>query len=107
MHIVVLNNGKGAIFNMLKGLEKSPVRDSFISGAHQTTAQGICKQNNIRYLKATNMEEMQKGIDSLLNKKSTRPVLLEIFTDPVEDERIIKSYYQILKNEKLANDKRV
>ena len=53
------------------------------------------------------MEEMQKGIDSLLNKKSTRPVLLEIFTDPVEDERIIKSYYQILKNEKLANDKRV
>jgi 2-succinyl-5-enolpyruvyl-6-hydroxy-3-cyclohexene-1-carboxylate synthase len=92
---------------MLKGLEQSPVRDSFISGAHHTTAQGICKQNNIRYMKATNMEEMQQCVDTLLNKKSTRPVLLEIFTDADEDERVVKTYYQILKNEKLANDKRV
>ena len=107
LHIIVLNNGKGAIFNLLKGLEQSPVRDSFISGAHQTTAQGICKQNNIRYMKATNMEEMQQGIDSLLNKKSTRPMLLEIFTDAAEDERVIKTYYQILKNEKLANDQKL
>ena len=107
LHIVVLNNGKGGIFNMLKGLEQSPVRDSFISGAHHTTAQGICKQNNIRYMKATNMEEMQQCVDTLLNKKSTRPVLLEIFTDADEDERVAKTYYQILKNEKLANDKRV
>ena len=107
LHIIVLNNGKGGIFNMLKGLEQSPVRDSFISGAHHTTAQGICKQNNIRYMKATNMEEMQQCVDNLLNKKSTRPVLLEIFTDADEDERVAKTYYQILKNEKLANDKRV
>ena len=107
LHIIVLNNGKGGIFNMLKGLEQSPVRDSFISGAHHTTAQGICKQNNIRYMKATNMEEMQQCVDTLLNKKSTRPVLLEIFTDADEDERVAKTYYQILKNEKLANDKRV
>ena len=107
LHIIVLNNGKGGIFNMLKGLEQSPARDSFISGAHHTTAQGICKQNNIRYMKATNMEEMQQCVDTLLNKKSTRPVLLEIFTDADEDERVAKTYYQILKNEKLANDKRV
>ena len=107
LHIIVLNNGKGAIFNLLKGLEQSPARDKYVAAQHQTTAQGICKQNNIRYMKATNMEEMQKGIDTLLNKKSTRPVLLEVFTDSEEDERVIKSYYQILKNEKLANDKRV
>ena len=107
LHIIVLNNGKGGIFNMLKGLEQSPVRDSFVAAAHQTTAQGICKQNNIRYMKATNIEEMQQCIDTLLNKKTNRPVLLEIFTDAAEDERIIKTYYQILKNEKLENDKRV
>ncbi|WP_028904514.1 2-succinyl-5-enolpyruvyl-6-hydroxy-3-cyclohexene-1-carboxylic-acid synthase [Prevotella sp. P6B4] len=107
LRIVVLNNGKGGIFNLLKGLENSPVRDKFVAAEHQTTAQGICKQNNVRYMKATNLEEMQQGIDSLLNKKSTRPVLLEIFTDAAEDERVIKTYYQILKNEKLANDQKL
>ena len=104
LRIVVLNNGKGAIFNMLKGLEQSPARDTLVAAAHKTTAQGICKQNNVRYLKATNMEEMQKGIDTVLNKKSNRPILLEVFTDSDEDERVIKSYYQLLKNEKLANN---
>ena len=107
LHIIVLNNGKGAIFNMLKGLEQSPARDKFVAAEHQTSAQGICKQNNIRYIKATNMEEMQKGIDTLLNKKFIRPVLLEVFTDADEDERVIRSYYTLLKNEKLANNKRV
>ncbi|MBR1557569.1 MAG: 2-succinyl-5-enolpyruvyl-6-hydroxy-3-cyclohexene-1-carboxylic-acid synthase [Prevotella sp.] len=97
LHIVLLNNGKGGIFNMLKGLEQSPVRDAFVAAEHHTSAQGICKQNNVKYIKATNMEEMKKGIDSLLNKKSNRPVLLEIFTDAAEDERVIRDYYKMLK----------
>ncbi len=104
LYIVLLNNGKGGVFNMLKGLEQSPARDRLVAAAHETSAQGICKQNNIRYLKATTIEEMQQGIDMLLNKKSNRPMLLEVMTDAAEDERVLKNYYQILENEKLEND---
>ena len=95
--ILLLNNGRGGIFNMLPGLEQSPARDKFVAAEHHTSAEGICQQNNVMYLKATNMDEMQSGIDTLLNMESDRPVLLEVFTDPTEDERVYQAYYQTLK----------
>jgi len=95
--ILLLNNGKGGIFNMLHGLEQSPARDKFVAAEHHTSAEGICRQNGVAYMKATNMEEMQKGIDTLLNTESDCPVLLEVFTDPAEDERVFKDYYKSLK----------
>ena len=95
--ILLLNNGRGGIFNMLKGLEQSPARDKFVSAEHHATAEGICQQNDIVYLSAHNMAEMQQGIDTLLNIESQHPVLLEVFTDASEDERVIKDYYHCLR----------
>jgi 2-succinyl-5-enolpyruvyl-6-hydroxy-3-cyclohexene-1-carboxylate synthase len=94
--ILLLNNGKGGIFNMLKGLEQSPVRDTFVAGQHQTTAEGICQQNRVGYQKAVDMPSMQQGIDWLLTTESSRPLLLEVFTDAAEDERVYRDYYRSL-----------
>ncbi len=93
LRILLLNNGKGGIFNMLKGLEQSPARDKFVAAAHHTTAEGICIQNNVTYLKATNMEQMQQGIDTLLIIESHRPILLEVFSDSQTDEQVFREYY--------------
>ena len=92
--ILLLNNGRGGIFNMLKGLEQSPVRDKFVAAEHHTTAEGICRQNNVVYLSAVDMPQMRSGIDTLLNIRSDRPVLLEVFTHAEDDERVLKDYYQ-------------
>ena len=92
--ILLLNNGRGGIFNMLKGLEQSPVRDSFVAAEHHTTAEGICRQNDVVYLSAVDMPQMRSGIDTLLNIKSDRPVLLEVFTHAEDDERVFRDYYQ-------------
>ena len=97
LRILLLNNGKGGIFNMLKGLEQSPSRDQYVAAEHHTSAEGICMQNRVVYLKATNMEEMQQGLDTLINVESDRPVLLEVFTNASEDERVFKDYYRRLK----------
>ena len=97
LRILLMNNGKGGIFNMLNGLEQSPARDKFVAAEHHVTAEGICQQNNVMYLKATNMEEMQQGIDILINLESDRPILLEVMTDADEDERVYKDYYNSLK----------
>ena len=98
LRILLLNNGKGGIFHMLKGLEQSPARDKFVAAEHHTSAEGICQQNHVTYLKATNMEEMQEGIATLLNKDSDTPVLLEVFTNPADDQIALQSYYQSLSN---------
>ncbi len=95
--ILLLNNGKGGIFNMLKGLEQSPARDKFVAAQHTTTAEGICLQNGVVYRKAENMEQMQGGIDWLLQTESEHPLLLEVLTDASEDERVFKDYYHSLR----------
>ena len=91
--ILLMNNGKGGIFDMLPGLEQSPARDRYVAAQHQTTAEGICRQNDIGYLKATNQREMQQGIDWLLQTASSRPLLLEVQTASATDERAYRDYY--------------
>ena len=92
LRILLLNNGCGGIFTMLPGLEQSAARDRIVAAAHQTTAEGICRQNDVVYLKAENMEQLQPAIDTLLNIEGTRPVLLEVFTDTADDKRVYKDY---------------
>ena len=97
LRILLLNNGKGGIFNMLPGLDQSPARDKFVAAEHHATAEGICQQNHVAYLKATNMEEMKKGIATLIRQESDTPMLLEVFTNPVDDQTALQTYYQSLK----------
>lgn len=97
LRILLLNNGKGGIFNQLNGLEKSPARDRLVAGQHATTAEGICRQNNVNYASAHNEAEMQQGINQLLTAESPRPMLLEVFTDPEVDAVTMKDYYRYLK----------
>lgn len=96
--ILLLNNGRGGIFNMLHGLGQSPARDKFVAAEHHTSAKGICEQNDVVYLRAENMAEMQDGVNRLLQEQSDRPMLLEVFTDATEDERVYRDYYIKLKN---------
>ena len=96
LRILLLNNGKGGIFNMLKGLEQSPARDAYVAASHNTSAEGICRQNDVVYLSADGPQQLHQAIDTIFNIESTRPVLLEIFTDAEDDTNVYKDYYQFL-----------
>jgi 2-succinyl-5-enolpyruvyl-6-hydroxy-3-cyclohexene-1-carboxylate synthase len=96
LRILLLNNGKGGIFEMLPGLEQSPARDAFVAAEHHTSAEGICQENDIVYLSASDMPQMRAGIDTLLNIESSRPVLLEVFTSPSPDATALQSFFMFL-----------
>ena len=98
LRILLLNNGKGGIFHMLPGLDQSPARDKLVAAEHHTSAEGICMQHHVHYLKATNTEEMQKGIATLVRQASDTPMLLEVFTNPADDQTALQGYYQSLAN---------
>lgn len=91
--IVLLNNHGGGIFNRLDGLERSPVAGSLVAASHAADAKGICAQNDIGYMKASGMDEMRIGIVTLLTRHTGRPMLLEVFTDPDEDKKVLDGYY--------------
>ena len=90
LRIIVLNNGGGAIFGKFQGLKESQAREEMIMAKHHATAEGICSQNEVKYLAAHTMEEMEQGISQLIHAESERPMLLEVFTDMDVDTRCWK-----------------
>ena len=97
LRILLLNNGRGGIFNMLPGLEQSPARDAFVAAEHHASAEGICRQNDIVYLRADGPQDLQQAVDTLLYIDSNRPVLLEVFTDVADDERVYRDYLSVFR----------
>lgn len=95
LRIILLNNRGGGIFRQLPGLSDSPAADNLVMASHENTAQGICTQNDIGYLSAKNMDEMQIGIVTLLTRESERPMLLEVFTDSNDDVKALEKYFKL------------
>lgn len=96
LRVILLNNHCGGIFRTLPGLDASAAADGMVAASHSTEARGICTQNDVGYLKASNMDEMQIGVVTLLTQESERPMVLEVFTDAAEDARAMKQYFESL-----------
>ena len=98
LRVLLLNNGGGGIFRRLPGLENSPARERLVAAVHQTTAEGICRQNNVCYRRAENMKELADGICQLLTDDLSRPMVLEVITDSVTDQQALETFERILRS---------
>ena len=96
LRIVLLNNSCGGIFRQLKGLDRSPAADTIVAATHAATAQGICTQNDIGYIRARDMDEMRLGMVELLTRKTARPLLLEVTTDAQSDAEALQGLYDMI-----------
>ena len=94
LHVILLNNGGGGIFHTLPGLDQSGAH-SMVMARHATNAKGICEQCDVGYLCATNMQEMQQGVITLLTEETKRPMVLEVLTDSVADNEQLQKYYSL------------
>lgn len=96
LRILLLNNGGGAIFRNLRGLEASPARDTYVAAAHTATAEGVCRQFGLTYLRATDTASLSETLPRWAATESQRPVLLEVVTDAETDSETFKHYYHEL-----------
>jgi hypothetical protein len=58
-------------------------------------AAGICMQHDIYYQPVENLEDMKKGIDLLISSDLSRPMVLEVHTNPDTDEQTYRAYYRL------------
>ena len=91
----MLNNSGGEIFAKFDGLRQSPAR-SMVMGVHATTAEGICRENDIMYCHAHNEEELYNLLGALASPMAERPMLLEVFTNAEDDLRAYQEYFNTL-----------
>ena len=86
--ILLLNNGCGGIFRRFSQLEDSPALDDMVMARHNTTAKGTCLQNGVAYKAVRDATQLTDGIRWLTQEACPTPMLLEVFTDDGEDQRI-------------------
>ena len=94
LRILLLNNGGGGIFRQLPVGDGRSEALSYVMGTHQATAEGICRSYGVEYLSARDMSTLDDGLSQLMQMESSRPVLLEVFTDSAEDSRVFGEYYR-------------
>lgn len=97
LRIMLLNNHCGGIFYSLRGLQDSAAFDELVTAGHSAKAEGICRQNGVNYRAVNSMEELHGGIAWLTETESDSPMLLEVFTNPVEDKNAIKELMNKIK----------
>ncbi|MFZ2283147.1 MAG: thiamine pyrophosphate-dependent enzyme, partial [Lutibacter sp.] len=93
--IIVINNSGGGIFRFIPGPKESEALYYFET-PHQLTAEHLCKMYHFEYSAANDEAELQKQLADFY-EASSRPKVLEIFTPRLENDHILKAYFNNLK----------
>lgn len=102
IRIFVQNNGGGAIMHMPKrpdfAAEHLP---NFISARHDASIKGWAEDRGFKYLQAHTQKEVEEGTKVLTDLNVEGPIVLEVFSDMLEDTKIFKRYYATINRVKL------
>lgn len=95
MHIMLINNGGGAIMYAPLNDEIRKTLLPHISAGHHTSAKGWVESLGFHYLSATNAVEVDEAMKTFLDVDSETPVFLEVFTEEItEDVNAIRNYFR-------------
>lgn len=98
IRILMLNNSGGEIFHALPGLELHDNAKSFVIANHAASAKSWAEDRGLEYMCAHNNDELENNLTHFLEPSITsRPMLLEVFTEKDKDIELLKNYYHNLK----------
>lgn len=98
LRIIVINNGGGNIFGLIKGPSDSPAFEKHFFTESEHKAEGIAKAFQLDYLKAENDSELELALKLFYSKKQTKPALLEVFTNAETNTETFRSLFKQVKN---------
>lgn len=94
--IILMNNGGGGIFRILPGHDETPVFNTFFETSHCLTAEHLAKMFGLDYLTASNQEKLESSLE-IMFAQNEKPVLLEVFTPTLENDKVLLQYFKELK----------
>lgn len=93
--IILMNNGGGGIFRILPGHDETPVFNTFFETSHCLTAEHLAKMYGLDYLIASNQEKLESSLE-IMFAQNENPVLLEVFTPTLENDKVLLQYFKEL-----------
>jgi len=92
--IIILNNAGGGIFRFIPGPLTTNATNYFET-PHSLTAEHLAKMYNFDYIAASNLEELNNGLNDLY-LESDQPKIMEIFTPKEINDVVLKNYFKNL-----------
>ncbi|MFT5822162.1 MAG: 2-succinyl-5-enolpyruvyl-6-hydroxy-3-cyclohexene-1-carboxylate synthase [Crocinitomix sp.] len=93
LRVIVINNGGGGIFKIIDGPNNSEQSHHFVA-PFKAKIDAICAAFNIHYLVAKTTAELDAVFHEFYEiKQDDRPVLLEVVTSAISNEKILKEYF--------------
>jgi 2-succinyl-5-enolpyruvyl-6-hydroxy-3-cyclohexene-1-carboxylate synthase len=94
--IVIINNSGGGIFKILPGYLNDKTHEKFIETRHNFSAKQLAKMHGFKYIQASGSFGLKFALLNFF-KSSSRPKILEIFTDSSLSAKVLENYFLNLK----------
>ncbi len=98
LRIIVIHNGGGNIFGMIKGPSDSPAFAEHFFTGNTHKAEVLAKAFGIDYLSATNETELEQALNEFYSPKQQKAALLEVFTDAEVNTKIFRELFKHVKS---------
>ncbi len=97
LRIVVIHNGGGNIFSMIKGPGESPVFNEHFFAANTHKAEPLARAFGLDYFSANNENELIDALNKFYSPDQQNPALLEVFTDAATNTEIFRALFKEVK----------
>ncbi|WP_321343381.1 2-succinyl-5-enolpyruvyl-6-hydroxy-3-cyclohexene-1-carboxylic-acid synthase [uncultured Draconibacterium sp.] len=97
LRIIVINNGGGNIFSLIKGPGESPAFHQHFYAENKFKAQGIAQTFGLDYLSAENEVELKNSLVELYSLTRKIPTILEIFTNAEVNTKTFRGLFKFVK----------
>ncbi len=96
LRIIVINNGGGGIFRYLPGPSETPQLNYFVA-PHCGNIEKFSAAHDLSFRRADSADTLKKGLKWLFGvPPANRPGILEVDTSTVQNEEILKKYFNDL-----------
>lgn len=92
--IMIINNFAGSEFYTNFDINKVETLGKHIAADHKTVLKSAAEMADIKYLSASNMEQLETALREFVNN-SEKPIVLEVFTNAEKDSEILKKFYRM------------
>ena len=98
LRIVVIHNGGGNLFGMIKGPGESPAFNEFFFTENKFNAKGTAQTFGLDYFRAENEVDLEQQLKKFWSPAQNKAAVLEVFTDA---ELNVKTFRGLFKKVKL------
>jgi 2-succinyl-5-enolpyruvyl-6-hydroxy-3-cyclohexene-1-carboxylate synthase len=97
LRIIVIHNGGGNIFGMIKGPGDSPAFDEHFFTGNTHNAEVLARAFGLDYFSATNEVELARSLEEFYSPEQQQAALLEVFTNAEVNVRVFRELFKRVK----------